>query len=628
MPDAPPPSSRQLAGLPPGVERAQRRLATFDRATVNADARTVELAFSSELPVERWWGVEILGHEAAEIDQSFIGSGTAPLLVDHNARDLVGVVEAVTLGADRKMRARVRFGRGARAEEVMGDVADGIRSNVSVGYELLELRLIAEEKDKPPVYRCRWKPLEVSLVSIPADPTVGVGRDGAPTIAAQPKRTAHMEPNHAPPGGASDDLSRRERERREIMELAELAGELELGRDACVRGVALEAFRADLIARRGERRPLISNYPGAPFADTGDRRLDDALGEFSLLRLVAGASQPGARVDWGRERELSAELARRGGRAFRGYAVPRSVLHVPVAHGGRTVSTTAPAGGAGSNLIQTTNDGSQFIDLLRANVVIQELGATLLSGLIGNVDIPRQTAAATAQWIAEDSPITASDPTFGKVSLTPKHVAGMVEISRNMLLQPSVSMEGIVREDLARQIALAVDTAAINGSGTGNQPRGVLNQAGIGSVALGANGGALTYDAAADLMGAVADVNAERGAVGFLTNTRVRRTASKLKDTQGRPLGLDVVFQNMPRAFSNVVPNNLTKGTGTNLSAMLYGNWRELLIAEWGALDLVINPWESVAFSKGNAVIRGILTCDIAVANAQSFAAIRDIVAP
>lgn len=626
MPDTPI-ASRSLPGLPVGVERSQRRLATFDRATVNADARTVELAFSSELPVERWWGVEILGHEAAEIDQSFIGSGTAPLLVDHNARDLVGVVEAVTLGADRKMRARVRFGRGARAEEVMGDVADGIRANVSVGYELLELRLIAEEKGKPPVYRCRWKPIEVSLVSIPADPTVGVGRDGAPTIAAQPKRTAHMQPNPAPPGGAPDDFARRERERREIMELAELAGELELGRDAIVRGTQLEAFRAELIARRGERRPLLSPT-GTPFADTGDRHLDGALGEFSLLRLVAGASQPGSGVDWGRERELSTELARRSGRRFRGFAVPRSVLHAPLPQGARTVSTTAPAGGPGSNLIQTTNDGAQFIDLLRANVVIQELGATILSSMVGNVDIPRQSGAAIAAWIAEDSPITVSDPTFGKVSLTPKHVAGIVEISRNMMLQPSISMEQVVRDDLAKQIALALDTAAVNGSGASNQPRGVMNQAGIGVVAMGTNGAALTFDAAADLMGAVADVNAERGAVGFLTNTKVRRAAAKLKDTQGRPLGMDVVFQGMPRAFSNVVPSNLTKGTGTNLSAMLYGNWRELLIADWGPLDIMVNPYESTAFYKGNTVIRGILTCDIAVANAGSFAAIRDIVAP
>lgn len=627
MPDAPI-ASRGLPGLPAGVERSQRRLATFDRATVNADARTVELAFSSELPVERWWGVEILGHDAAEIDQSFIGSGTAPLLMDHNARDLVGVVEAVTLGADRKMRARVRFGRSARAEEVMADVADGIRSNVSVGYDLLETRLIAEEKGKPPVYRCRWKPLEVSLVSIPADPTVGVGRDGAPTIAAQPKRTAHMQPNPAPPGGAPDDFARRERERREIMELAEIAGELELGRDAIVRGMHLEAFRADLIARRGETRPLITPTveAGMPYG-TGDRRFDAALGEYSLLRALAGHAGLGA--DWGRERELSAELARRSGRQFQGIAVPMSVFHMPArgARGERILTTTIPAGGPGGNLIETSLLGGEFIDLLRRALVIRGLGARVLSGLIGNVDIPRQTATATSAWVAENAPITASDPSFGKVSLTPRHCGAITEFSRNMLLQSSMDVEMLVRTDLAALLAETLDMAAVAGTGAGSQPRGVLNQAGIGSVAMGANGAALTFDAVADLMGVVADVNAELGMLSYLTNTRVRRAAAKLKDSQNRPLGMDVVFQGMPRAFSNVVPNNLTKGTGTNLSAMLYGNWSDLLLGYWSEIDILTNPFESSAYARGNVQVRAMLTADIAVRNAASFAAITDIVA-
>ena len=631
MPDAPI-ASRGLPGLPAGVERSQRRLATFDRATVNADARTVELAFSSELPVERWWGVEILGHEAAEIDQSFIGSGTAPLLVDHNARDLVGVVEAVTLGADRKMRARVRFGRSARAEEVMADVADGIRSNVSVGYDLLETRLIAEEKGKPSVYRCRWKPLEVSLVSIPADPTVGVGRDGAPTIAAQPKRKPPMNPNTAP-NGATDDYARRERERRELLDIAELAGELEHGRDAIARGIGLEAFRAEMLDRRSERRPLISPPPdtnGAP--GTGDRRLDTALASYSLVRAIAGHA--GLRADWGRERELSAELARRSGRNFEGICVPMSVFHVP-ARAARVLTTTIPAGSAGGNLIPTEYMSDQFIDLLRRQLVIRQLGATVLFGLRGNIEIPRQAATASAQWVAENSPLTASDPGFNRVSLTPKHCGGLTEFSRNMLLQDSPDVEMLMRQDLAALLSETMDLAAVAGTGASNQPRGILQTVGIGSVAMGANGGALTFDAVADLMGSVADANAEvdplgnsLGPMAFLTNTRVRRAAAKLKDTQNRPLGLDTVFQGLPRAFSNVVPNTLVKGTsGAVCSAMLYGNWRDLIVGYWSEIDIVTNPFESAAYARGNVQVRAMTTADIALRNPASFAAITDILA-
>lgn len=437
-----------------------------------------------------------------------------------------------------------------------------------------------------------------------------------------------MQPNPAPPGGAPDDFARRERERREIMELAEIAGELELGRDAIVRGMHLEAFRADLIARRGETRPLITPTveAGMPYG-TGDRRFDAALGEYSLLRALAGHAGLGA--DWGRERELSAELARRSGRQFQGIAVPMSVFHMPArgARGERILTTTIPAGGPGGNLIETSLLGGEFIDLLRRALVIRGLGARVLSGLIGNVDIPRQTATATSAWVAENAPITASDPSFGKVSLTPRHCGAITEFSRNMLLQSSMDVEMLVRTDLAALLAETLDMAAVAGTGAGSQPRGVLNQAGIGSVAMGANGAALTFDAVADLMGVVADVNAELGMLSYLTNTRVRRAAAKLKDSQNRPLGMDVVFQGMPRAFSNVVPNNLTKGTGTNLSAMLYGNWSDLLLGYWSEIDILTNPFESSAYARGNVQVRAMLTADIAVRNAASFAAITDIVA-
>ena len=628
MPDANPAPSRagefRAPLLPAGVDRAQRRLATFDRSTVNAETRTVELAFSSELPVDRWWGIEILGHDAAEVDTNFIGGGTAPLLMDHNARDLVGVVESVTLGADRKMRARVRFGKSARAEEVMGDVADGIRHNVSVGYELLELRLIAEEKGKPPVYRCRWRPFEVSLVSVPADPTVGVGRAGAPPIAAQPNRTNPMQ-THTPPDGASNDYAQRERARREIMDIAELAGAQELGRTAVARGLGLEEFRAELLAARGESgAPRIANA-GGPFGGTGDRRLDDAMQGFSLRRAIAGAA--GLSVDWGREHELSTEVARRAGRQFQGIAVPMSVFHQPAGRGERVLTTLLPSGGPGGNLIETTLDGTQFIDLLRRALVIQSLGATVLSGLRGNVDIPRQTGSATSQWVAENASLTASDPTIGAISLTPKHCGAITELSRNMLLQSSVDIEMLIRRDFAALLAETLDMAAVAGTGSSNQPRGILNTSGIGNPAMGTNGGALTFDAVADLMGAVADQNADLGRLSFLGNSKVKRAAAKLKDSQARPLGIGTVFQDAPRAFSNVVPSNLTKGSGTNLSALLYGNWQDLVVGYWSELDILVNPYESTAYAKGNVQVRGMLTADIALRNQQSFAAITDIIA-
>jgi len=152
------------------------RTATFERASMVAGDRRVTLAFSSEMPVVRAFGVEVLDHSAGAINDSFIGSGRAPLLVDHEMTDQIGVVEQIELGADRVARARVRFGRSARAEEIYQDVQDGIRANVSVGYVIDEM-VLDGERDGREVYRAtRWTPLEISIVSIPADASVGVRR--------------------------------------------------------------------------------------------------------------------------------------------------------------------------------------------------------------------------------------------------------------------------------------------------------------------------------------------------------------------------------------------------------------------------------------------------------------------
>jgi HK97 family phage major capsid protein len=364
---------------------------------------------------------------------------------------------------------------------------------------------------------------------------------------------------------------------------------------------------------------------GHPIGGGGaDGRFDAEVRQFSVVRALADkAGLPG--VDAGREREISAEIARRSGRAFEGVAIPLAALAGPMER--RVFTTANPGGGPGSNIISNDLLSDQTIDRLRASLVVRQLGATVLSGLTGNVAIPRVKADATASWVAENSAITASDPQTDQVTLAPKHVGAITEFSRNLLLQASPDVEQLVRGILAQVLAQALDQAAISGAGASNQPRGILNVSGIGSVAMGTNGAALTYDAVADLIGQVADVNAEVGRLAFLTNTKVRRAVAKLKDAQNRPLGTDVVFQGQSVAYTNNVPSNLTKGSGTGLSALLWGNWSDLLIGLWSEIDVLVNPYESTAYSKGNVQVRAMTTCDISVRHPESFAAIQDIVA-
>lgn len=354
----------------------------------------------------------------------------------------------------------------------------------------------------------------------------------------------------------------------------------------------------------------------------GDAKLDDELrSRFSIVRAMA--MQAGIQGhDFGFEREVQPDLVKLAGRNFEGVGVPTNIFLEK-----RVLTTAAPAGGPGSNLIATELHGELYFDRLRAAMKVHLLGATVLNNLVGNIDIPGMKASATAGWVAENSALTASDPQFRKVSMTPKHVGAITEMSRNMLQQASPDVEQLVRADFALILADAIDNAAIAGTGADAQPTGILNTSGIGSLAMGTNGAALTVDTAADLIGKLVLANAPATSRGFLTTPAVQVAAMKLKDGQSRPYGVPAVFQNERVEFSSNVPANLTKGTGTNLSAIIYGNWSDLLIGYWSAFDLLVNPYESTAYSKGNVSVRAMLTADVAVRYAESFAATKDVIA-
>ena len=356
-----------------------------------------------------------------------------------------------------------------------------------------------------------------------------------------------------------------------------------------------------------------------------DKDFDTECRAFSLTKAIA-AQLPNSTVDAGREREISQELARRSGRSFEGIAVPVNVFEQ------RVMTTGLPAGGPGSNLISTDYRGDLYIDRLRNAIKVRQLGATVLSGLVGNVDIPRLKGSVTSGWVAENTALTPSDAQFEKISLTPKHCGALAEYSRNMLLQASPDVEQLMRNDLAAMLGEAVDLAAIAGPGTGNQPKGILPTAGIGSVAAGANGAAITWANVIDLIGAVETANAT--GTGFLTNSKVTKSARKtLKTTTDTSSNMVMTSPNELAGYqlqaTNLCPSNLTKGTSTGVcSALIFGNWADMLLGYWSALDVLINPYESTAYSKGNVQIRAMLTMDVQIRQAASFAAIQDLLTP
>jgi len=413
----------------------------------------------------------------------------------------------------------------------------------------------------------------------------------------------------------------------ELRLIHETAGDAELATEARARFDALRG-ELDTIEERLARQATLDDaerrMAGRPYAGSGDRNLDREMRSFSLVRAIASQT-PGLNVDGEREKELSQEIARRAGRPFQGMAVPMSVFHEPAEQ--RVLTSTLPAGGPGSNLIETSLDGGQFIDRLRNALRVRQLGARVLTGLQGNLDVPKLKQSATAGWVAENAALTATDHEFQKVSLTPKHAGAITEFSRSMLQQPSVDVEALVRSDFAMILAEAVDQAAISGSGTGAVPRGILNTTGIGNVAMGANGGPITWASVINLIGETEIDNVEGS--GFLTNARVVRSARQTVKVSGQPsyvMEMPGSLAGYSAAVTNMVPSNLVKGSsGAVCSALIFGNWSDLLLGYWSEFDLLVNPYEAVAYSKGNVQVRGLLSMDVAVRYPESFAAILDL---
>lgn len=631
---------------------------TLRAEAIDEEARTVELSFSSEEPYERWWGTEILDHADTAIRLGRLNGGGA-LLMDHNSRDQVGVVERAWISG-KKGRATVRFGRSARAQEVFQDVQDGIRKLVSVGYRIVEMVLAQRDGDNATYRVTDWEPYEISLVSIPADTTVGVGREGeplafdprslvqeeedmnfgtrnagggsaapAPVVAAPPAVAVEQRSNGlaqpAPPALDAAAIAAAERDRsNHIRAMAARLSCRELGETAVNDGRSVEQFVRDFEAQAGNATTIRTAETPIIGMTENDVR------SFSFVRLLNALANPTdaqAQRSAGFELECSAAALQRGNASAKAGAlrIPLDVLRADIF--GETRDLNVGTATAGGNTVATNLLAGSFIELLRNAMALTGLGVRILGDLNGNLAIPRQTGGATSYWVGEGSAPTESQQAFDQVALSPKTVAAFTDMTRQLLLQSSIDVEDFVRRDLALSIALELDRAGINGSGSANMPRGLLNTTGIGSVIGGANGAAPTWEHIVKLETAVAAANAELGNLGYLTNTKVRgklKLTQKFAGTNGDPVwerGNEV--NGYRGVVSNQVPSDLTKGTSAGVcSPIIYGNFADMLIGMWGGLDVLVNPY--ILSGTGSVRIEAFQSADIAVRHPESFAVMAD----
>ncbi|MEY8688331.1 MAG: phage major capsid protein [Leptothrix sp. (in: b-proteobacteria)] len=666
------PKRQRAAGEPDGDEGVQASAPAV--IGLDLDARTLSLSFSSEAPVERWFGSEVLSHDAAAADFSRLNDA-APLLFNHNMDDVIGVVERAWIEGDRRGHALVRFARTPRGDEVMGMVADGVLRNCSFMYRVDKYRIDSESED--PYYdpdatytATAWMAYEVSIVSVPADQSVGVGRALATDETSVRVETARKStpPQAIPAQGTSttrkvtmnettpvaevsaDAVMKAERDRVEAIVALSRAHTLPMDQthSMITRGLSISEARGEVLENvylKNGQKP-VANMGHNPNPDLTDKEKRS----YSFLRAVSAI----VNGDWskaGFEREVSNDIAKRSGKDTQGFFLPTHLPFAPseehlrawrMMGGGQGMQSRAPyltgTAGQGGNLVQTQLLSDQFIEVLRNQLVTAQLGARYLTGLTGNIDIPRQITQTAGFWVAESGAPTEAEATFDKVSLRPKTVGALSKMSRLMLLQATPAIEMIAREDLLKIMALAIDVAALSGSGASNQPTGIVNQSGVGAVVGGANGANLSFDHIIQLQYATKFANAPQSATGYALNSKAVGYLSTQKATTGQYLwdpqgGLTNSspdrLKGRQYAESQQLRSTLSKGTSTGVcSEIIYGNWQELLIAEWGVTEIMVNPYDSTGFTTGDVLIRAFQTMDIGVRHGASFSAMTDALTP
>ena len=578
------------------------RSMAFDGKVVNEDNRTVKMAVSSEEPVERSFGSEILDHDEGSIDLEFAKSGRMPLLLDHDPRQQIGVVEDVNLdSSSRRLRATVRFGKNGLAREVFDDVVDGIRSNISVGYQVNDM-----EKDGTDSFRVKsWLPMEVSVVSIPADRTVGVGRsaeiDKSPLVETPIRKEQTMsEENVVDIEAVKAEATRAAtKDTAEMYRLAAKHNKRDLADKAVAEGRSLAEFRGELLEVIGNQ-PLDSQEIGLTKKEVRN---------FSLMKAIRAMANPtdrNAQAEAEFEFEASREAAKRAGVDPQGLYMPIDVMR---SWGQRDLNTSDD-----SAMVAEAYRGGDFIDVLRNASSVMDAGATMLTGLQGDVKIPKKTAASTAAFIASEGGASSeSEPTFGQVTMTPKTIGAFTDITRLMMMQSSLDIENLVRNDLSSGIALAIDNGALQGSGSSGNPTGIKNTSGINAPTDFAAANP-TFAEVVAMETAVAEDNALMGNLAYILPASM---AGALKTTaKDSGSGQFVLQGGEMNGYRAIVSNQVTAGD------LYFGNFADLLIGMYGGLDITVDPF--TASTSGTVRIVALQTVDVAVRHAVSFAVNND----
>lgn len=593
------------------------------------EAEIMTFPASSEEPVERYWGTEVLSHEAGAVRLARATQGAMPLLFNHNVDDPIGMITGARM-EDNRLMVDAQLFKTERAGVVKSMIEGGLR-NVSLAYRINKV----EEQKKSDLFRVTdWEPYEVSIVTVPADPTVGIGRGAeteyevrmiraevpqptAPRGAIQKERAMEKEEQAAAAATAavSESLPKisaidAEKERRQA--IVNLCKSNRIDSRVEVRWiedgtplpqVAKEIL--DVMEERGRQRPVETSSVGLSKNETQRYSL------FKAIRAMKfGGTNPRFMEDAAFEIDCSRTVAKQLGRELTSsILVPGEVLTRPLGEAAARAMATQP-GSKGGYFVNVENMG--FIDILRNRSITLSMGARNLSGLVGNVTFTRQTGKGTVSWQGGDgASITAADQALGQLSMTPKTAIAITDVSEQLLRQSTPSAEQFVMADLAADIAIdGVDSAVINGVG-GAQPLGIKNTTGV---TTGQDAASATYAKVLAFVSTAGSSNAIRSNPGFVTNTT---GAAKLMTVQrftstDTPLWTGNMLDGQLVGFKAMSSEQLASGN------LIFGSWGEVIIGDWGVLELAMDNG-GTRFNQAQVGIRAMWMVDVLIRYPQAF---------
>ena len=593
--------------------------------------RTISLSVSSDKPYFRWFGWEELDHSEAAVNLERFNDG-AQVLFNHKFDNYIGVIEKAWLDGGR-LYNEIRFDTHELAEKIYQSIQSGIVRNVSIGYEINELKFVGQ-RDKQDVYRAvRWTPFESSIVTVPADASVGVGRSYYDLVSQEietsslgeklkEKSTEVMSMPETPIINEKD-LIQAERERVQgIHALAQKHGHSELAGRAIEEGLSIVDARSlylDKVTLKEKQDPIAAGINPVGMSDKERKK-------YSTIKAVGYAAGLVKAEDVGLELEVSRAIQERNGKAPKKIYLDQSELVSYRA----PYETGVPA--AAGDLIETELLSDRFIEQLYNMSAFLSMGVTYLRDLTGNIEIPRESTYTNGYWVGEKATIPEDEGTFDKISLAPHKLAVLTKITFEMLEQSSIDIERLFRARLIRGLALELDRTIGFGSGIGSEPLGIASHPEVKSVVLGANGAPLDYAAVVAMQTELAAGNAlTEGNSGYVFNARTRgKLMTTLDQSTG---GGDWIYQStggntgMVAGYqarcSNQIPNNLVKGTATDLTAAFFGDFSNVLLALWSGMDVMANPYSE--FSEAIIQVRAMQLADINLTRGDFFAVASDI---